>query len=338
MAMLHMDGFDSQAVSADLSFQYNYSGVTLGTTTGRFGGGGISMSSSGEFMSRALGSGITELWMGFAVNISYTANNDAVIAGFKSALGFEATFLLNGATGLLKATSGEDNTLLGSATISGYNSSWHWFEFHYKYDSSAGIMEVWMDNTQVLNITGVNTERNAGQTIIGAQIGSIDFNCVSGVYDDLYILTLTGGGNETRLGDSKIVTLVPMLDAGPNNGTPSVGSDHFACVDEVQWSPATYLTMSNTSGQEELFDMGSLSGMPASVWAVKVLAYAEKSDAGDASLEYVVKSGGTSAAQGSAVLSTDYQSYGSIFEVDPNTSAQWTSSAVNSMECGVQVP
>lgn len=339
MAMLHMDGFDSYANTSDLSFEYVNSGTVLTLTGGRFGGGAFQIAStSGQILSRPMPGSLVEVWVGVAIYSTYTANNPGVICEFKSAAGIEASFLYNGSTGLLQATTGEENSVLGSATITGISNSWHFYEFHYKYDGSAGIMELWIDGEQLINVTGVNTTRNAGQTIVTTSFGSLGFNCMSGYYDDIYILSLTDGGNITRLGDSRIVTLLPSSDAGPNDGTPSTGTDHFACVDETHWSTSTFLTMTNTSGQEELFGMSDLGSSPANVWAVKVLTYAEKSDAGAASLEMVVKSSSTSAVAGSTALSTTYQSYEGIFEIDPNTSAQWTGAAIDAMKCGVQVP
>jgi hypothetical protein len=341
MALLHMDGFDSYAVTADLDFLYSYGNLTLQTNGGRFGGGCLHINGDGQYCNKPIPSLPVETWSGFAVMITDARNTDCVIWEAISASGCEGCISLNPYSGVLKLWRGEIDQPLGNTTITGYQNTWHWFEVHFKYDGSAGLIEVFIDNTSVISVTGVNTSRYSGgySFLSGIQIGTAGASAPAGFYDDFYVLSLTGGGNITRLGDSRITTIEPTGDAGPNNGVCSTGTDHFACIDEANWSTSTFLTITNTSGQEELFTMADLSGAaPSNIWAVKVITFAEKTDAGAASLEMVVDSSGTAAVAGNAVLSTSYQAYGGIFETDPHTSAAWNQAGVNAMQCGVQVP
>ena len=157
-----------------------------------------------------------------------------------------------------------------------------------------------------------------------------------GTLDDLYILDATQGANTTRLGDCRIATLLPTANAGPNNGTPSAGAA-YACVSEARWNTTDYVTLTNTTGQEELYSMGSLPMTPTAVFGVRVLSIADKSDSGAAGFYPAVKSGGVEGdATGVPILTTWARQYG-IFETDPSTSAAWTASAVNAMACGVKV-
>ena len=110
-------------------------------------------------------------------------------------------------------------------------------------------------------------------------------------------------------------------------------------VDENQNDGSTStITIANTSGQEELFGMGSLAGTPATVHAVKVTIVVEKTDGGTCNGESVVSSSGTAAEGASTSLLTTFSVVGGIFETDPHTSAAWAYGAVNAMECGFQIP
>jgi hypothetical protein len=157
--------------------------------------------------------------------------------------------------------------------------------------------------------------------------------------DDLYILTPSGIYNNARIGDSRIETLLPNSNAGPNNGAPSSGGSNCAMIDEVQNDGATTtVTLTNTSGQEELYSTASMVGTPSSISAVKVTIAAEESAAGTAFLEAVLSSGGTAATGASTSLSTSFGVVSGIFEYDPHTSTNWTVAGANAASVGCQVP
>lgn len=336
MSILLMDGFDLYNNTTDLGLRYTGTSMQFSTTAGRWGGGAFQLGSVGQiYMSAALP---LELWAGFALQTASTSSNDTLICSFTSVTGLEASLIYNAVTGVLKAYAGRDNTLLGSVTLSFSlaDNQYHWIDWHYKYStSSAGISEVWIDNTQVLNLTGVNSGFNSGQTALSAfVIGSVTVNTPPGYVDDVVLTDTTTG----RLGNSRIETLVPTSDATPNNGTPSTGTSHFAVVDESQYNTSDYLTMTNTSGQEELFGMSDLTGTPITISAVQIIAVAENSDAGSANLATAVSSSGSTSFGSSVALSSTWKYVNTILATDPHTSAAWTTSGVNAMLAGFKVP
>ncbi len=339
------DGFDSYAVVADLSSQgYGTTSLALGLTTGRFGGGGITVSDGNyEYLAKSLTYAL-ELWVGVAIHANSTANADRAIATFISSAGVEGYLTFNPVTKTVKAWRGLQNTLLGSAIISGFaNLSWGWWDIHYKYSTTVGVFEVWFNGVQVLNLTAQNTAQDTGQTALSTV--SIASNAVGGgqpclgmTFDDLVINDTTGTYNNGRQGDSRIETVTATSDATPNNGTPSTAGSHYPMVDEAQWNTTNYITMTNTSGQEELFGMGALSGTPSAISALRVVLLAENTDAGTAALESVVVSSATELDGASTNLTSSWGRYSFLYEYDPHTSAAWTAAAVNAAQIGWKVP
>jgi hypothetical protein len=343
MAMLHADGFDRYAAAADLySLFYAGSTMSLSTTGGRFGGGAVFSNGGGNYI-KFTGTLALELWTGFAINFSDATNNDRCICSFTSGgssdAGVEGMVTYNGSSGVIKAWRGAINTLLGSSATT-ITTGWHWIDVHYKYSATVGIFEVWLDGVQLINLTSQNTARNAGQTsLTGVQLVSANNSGANTCYfDDWVINDTTGAQNNGRVGDSKIETLVPTLDATPNNGTPSTGVNHYAVVDEVPWNTTDYITMTNTTGQEELFGFSSLSSTPVSIAGAIASFIGQNSDAGSANLETVVKSSTTESDGASTALTSSWKLYRTILELDPNTSAAWGATAVNAVKAGWKVP
>jgi hypothetical protein len=338
--MLHQDGMDLYANVADFAMNYSLvSNLSLSTTGGRFGGGALVISNYNSKITYSFSSNQTEIWVGFAVYVN-SGQSYGVLLGIVGASGVEATFNYDPATSTLTVYRGDGSVSLKSESFPLGNEIWHWVEFHYLMSSTNGTMEAWLDGTQVINVTGVNTTYYNSSSFVGVYICTSDngYSLYTAYVDDLYILNTSGSVNNGRLGDSRIITLEATSDASPNNGTPYSGSTHYGAIDEAQWSSSNYLTITNTSGQEELFGFASMAISPQNIWNVRVLSVAEKTDSGAASAEMVVSSSGVVANGGSQSVLTSWSVLDGLFSVDPNTSSQWTTSAVNSLKAGYKVP
>lgn len=102
--------------------------------------------------------------------------------------------------------------------------------------------------------------------------------------------------------------------------------------------PQSY-NQSSTVSQEDLFTISDLSVTPTAIYAVKVSILAQRSDAGARTGNIRVKSGGTTANGSNSGFTppTTMNWIGSLYFVDPNTSAAWTASGINAMTAGYQV-
>jgi hypothetical protein len=279
--------------------------------------------------------------MGFAFKSTVANEPSQPIIGFINNAGAEASLGFNSETNTFTASKGYTvgGTILGSGTYPIGTISYHWIELQYVMNATVGTFNVWVDNTQIITAIGVDTTNYGNTTFATVTIGSdTSNNGVQGYYDDLYILNTSGSTNTTRLGDSRIETLRPSSDAGPNDGTPTVGGAHYLMVDSLQNDGGSNtLTLTNTVSQEELFGTTSLSGTPSTIFAVKVLNIAEKTDAGSCYANSVISSSGVVATGNNTILLTSYYSVSGIFETDPNTSSAWAYSAVNSADAGFSI-
>ena len=336
--LIHMDGFDSYANNSDLGFQYG-GGASVSTTGGRFGQGALYIGNYNQWILKTFNAPVTEIWIGFAMK-TYFSNGTYPLICIMNAGGIDATLAWSADSSYFYMTRGSfTDTVIGTG---GYkligNNLWHFVELHYKIDPSAGIAELWIDNTQIFNNTSVNTTK-FGNTSFGTfRFGGDDNNAAQAYYDDMYILDTTGSYNNTRLGDSRIQTLRPNSDAGPNDGTPSTAGPHYAMVNAPQNNGgATYITVAGTSDQEELFGMTSLSGTPTEVFAARVLNYAEKTDGGTLNSNAVIVSNSVVGNGETQNLLTNYSGMYGIFETDPSTGVAWTPAGINAADCGFKI-
>ena len=371
--LIHMDGFDIYATGADLSYQYS-SSMGVGTTSGRFGQGGVSASGGTGYyptIQKSLNTNYTDIWTGFAIAVSDAggygigANTPGVIGpGDQTVVTFgsnggtahgqsgtvEAFVTYNALLGTWRFCNGTQvvNLLPALIAVGTYNvgqGSWHWVDIHYVPSLTSGTVEIWVDGTQVISKTGVVTAcwLNQVNTVYlgnpGLQTVNSSSGTVGGWFDDWYILDAsTGPYNTTKIGDSRIFTMVPNRDAGPNNGVPNIGTNHYAMVDESQNDKlVTFLTIQGLARQEELFGMTPLPTTPSTVWATRVVNVVEQTAGGIISANAIVISNGVEAQSISQpLLSVFFNQFG-IFETDPSTNVPWTYSNVNIAEVGFVV-
>ena len=112
---------------------------------------------------------------------------------------------------------------------------------------------------------------------------------------------------------------------------------NYLYVNESQWNTTGYVTLTNTTGQEELYNMTALPSVANTVYGLRVLAVSQKSDAGGASLIPICVSSSSEGDGSAQTVSTSWARQYSIFETDPHTTVAWTPSAITSVSCGVKV-
>jgi hypothetical protein len=189
--------------------------------------------------------------------------------------------------------------------------------------------------------TGQDTKHTANATANQVTVGGGNSNANPTALwdiDDVYICDGQGSTNNDFLGDCRVDTLLPNADGSNSQFTPSTGSDHYALVDESAPNDDTDYLSDGTSGHRDTWNVANLSALVSpSIKGVQLNLTAKKDDAGTRLLKPVVKSGATTSTGASQGVGTDYRQYQQVYETDPNTSAAWTESGVNSAEFGVEV-
>ena len=124
---------------------------------------------------------------------------------------------------------------------------------------------------------------------------------------------------------------IPPTGAGAS--TDFTGT--YAEVDEVKYADADFIN-SSTNGHVELFSHGTTVPTGYAIRGVAVTARAKKGLTGPANLQLALRSGSTTYTSSSQALDVGYGAFVAIWETDPATTADFTTSAIASLQFGVK--
>lgn len=114
--------------------------------------------------------------------------------------------------------------------------------------------------------------------------------------------------------------------------TPALNCD---AVGEFQEDGSTSYVYSSTVGQNDLYNIGSITTTPVNILGVVTRGYFQKSDAGTRNCTVQVKSGSTTVQGTSTALPAGSWQWISRTDLtDPATSAAWTATGVNNLQIG----
>jgi hypothetical protein len=123
------------------------------------------------------------------------------------------------------------------------------------------------------------------------------------------------------------------------NVVPSVsGASNAGAVNEAQQDATTSYVYSSTPGHADLYGIAAIASTPLTTFAVTTRAYAIKSDAGTRTMAVQLKSGASTVASPTVVLTpSNWQWAWQHYPLDPATGAAWTAAAVNTALIGPAV-
>lgn len=296
----------------------------------------------------ALAAAKAEIWVRFFVYIHVSGSQEAIIAtSFDSAAAAQNCVSWSPVDSLIRArlSNSTATTLLATSSTAMTADTWHLFEWRIQITSTtAGVVEIWLDGTRIINFSGDNTQTtNANVQYVAVGLAAAAGVTVSAAnaylaYDDIAINDTSGTINNAQIGDGRVVLLKPN-GAGSNTNQTRGGTDTGANYSQVNELPPslTQYVYSATAGTRDTY---TLEDAPTGTWSVncaEVLAFAQNSDTGTGSLGLTVKSGVTTNEGTAQNLSASGAYYRQLYETDPNTSAAWTVAAVNALEAGTTV-
>lgn len=232
-------------------------------------------------------------------------------------------------------------TLIQTGTTILALDTWYYIEFKATIDNSSGSYEVRINGVSELSNIAQDTQATGNAYInrVYFQSTAAGGGATTGrVYaDDVYILDTTGSPNDF-LGDVRVQTILP---SGNGNSSQLVGSDgnstdNYLLVDEAAPDGDTTSVQSLTSGHKDTYAYGNLTPTTGTVYAVQLLPYAKKTDAGLRQIKSVARVATDEADGATETLTTDYLYYPEIMATQPNGGA-WTITDVNSAEFGVEI-
>lgn len=281
--------------------------------------------------------GTDEFYMGFAINIQSEHTGTVAIFGLNYTY---SRFLWAGGSNQFQLY------VRGSATadINWYSSpvsedEWHYLEFRLKSGTSSnGTVGFWMDGTLINQTTTHDFYQAMGSTV---GFGGTTSSYVNTMWMDNFYFYYVNDTDFTPgpLGPIEVVSLVPN---GNGNSSDLVGSDgnstdNYLLVDEDPPDEGTTYVGGATEGDHDTYAMENLTGTPTVVGAVATMVGA-KTASGPKFLRHKCRSNSVDYNGDSIGLATDYSMLAEYaWEHDPNTSAAWTYTAINSAEFGAEV-
>ena len=351
MALLYIDGFEGYTNVTDITrvgsgeprFTYIHSGNSLSSTIYRTAQvtpansrslyADTSMPVDFKIPAR------TEFIMGLAVYI--VSNNTSVLSVWNvgntslSSQGVCLAYRPSSNTFFIytAGTNGAPGTLLGTASGTYGQNTWHYIELRLKLGTTTGEAELKINGIQVLNLTNINTA--TGSITAYSAMGKASTNVVEAYYDDLYICDTSGSVNNTFLGPISVYTLMPTSNASSTQLTPVGAASNWQAVDEPTADTTTYVETS-TTGHRDYYNFESLPAGVSSVFGVLTRAKSTTPDNGGRRVRLNFKNGANVLSSAARLLTLGnwlYEYF--IAETAPDGSA-WSKTSVDSTEAGVE--
>lgn len=270
--------------------------------------------------------------VGFGFYQDSLAGGPSQILKFWDGMGIQCTLEIQ-TSGLWKFYRGT-STLLGTSVGSAIVvSTWAYVEIQVLISNTVGTVDIWVNSSNVLSLTGQNTRGTTVAQVNGIEFAGSQNSSDHTQLDDIYILDSTGSLNNARLGDKVVKMIVPASDGGTNQFTPDSGTNHWDRLTDNPIDTTTYLE-DITSNDRELFNLGA-NGL-ATVNGVQMNVVAKVTD----NTVYSIKNslhtvGGTDSDGGATSLAdTQYQTVGRVVETNPATGVAWLPSEVDTTKFG----
>lgn len=279
--------------------------------------------------------------VGFAFYIiSLPLSGSAAMLAFKDTGTVQCDLRLN-ATGQFLFT--RNGTQIGSTSAVVFNPNvWTYIEVKAIVASgTSGSMELRINGSVVLTVTGVNTQATANA--FANQVSFFSPNNATQYWKDMYIMADTGAGPYTTyLGDVTVVVSFPNAAGTNQQWTNNGGASQTASVQDGithtgSWpdDDTTYIS-DNTVGHISDFAHQTLV-LTGQIYEVCHVSYMRKDDAGARGVAQVTIESAVVAETSSTIfLGNTYQYYFDSMELDPGTSLQWTVANYNAATFGVK--
>jgi hypothetical protein len=205
-----------------------------------------------------------------------------------------------------------------------------WFHIQAKvvFDQSAGSIEVKINDTTVLNLTGIDTCYSANAYANKVRICGINSSIYPN-WDDLWI------DDSDFLGELRVKTYWPDSDETHTDFTPNTGTDHYAVVDNLEITDDANYNESDTNGHKDSY--GWTVDAFGTVQAVAVNMAAQQSDATTRTVRCICRSNGTDYNGDSEDTATDPYVHQHVWATDPDDSNAWTQAKIQAAEFGIEI-
>jgi hypothetical protein len=172
-------------------------------------------------------------------------------------------------------------------------------------------------------------------------IGYVTDTTLSMQRDDNSSFATNAGYSASVTYTSAPPSTAPSMSSGQTSvqlwGNVTGMATNYSEVNEVPPGGDLSCVSSSTVGAEDRYSFSSLSSTPSNIAGVKVSALLRKTDTGARTITVQLKSGSIEVTGSSQAPAVSYAYYSSYQDTDPNTSAAWTASGVNSVTAGTKI-
>ncbi len=329
MSILHFDSFDGDGHSIGKYTSWN------GDIQSGFGRDGNGLRCKVNTSFRKDFSAQPTIIMGFTFNFPNISDNNVDNVKFREGTTLHLALNWKGTTGQIQVERGTTEIGLSPAGsfVVGVN---HHFEIKVLIDDAVGTVEIRIDGTIVLNLTGEDT-RNGGAVgtidniIMGANSGSpLDI-------DNLIIMDDQGGLNDDFVGDTVIEARVPDGNGNYSQWDGSDGNqvDNYLQVDEgPPHDGDTTYNNAQVVAEKDTYTVTDLVATTGSVLAVQGEIIARHEGAGG-TLRQMLRRSSTDKFGSAVTPGSGYTYHSELWEEDPNAGpGAWTIANVNASEFG----
>jgi hypothetical protein len=266
------------------------------------------------------------------VPLQAVTSNQALLAFKDPSTGTQCAFSINSG-GTMTAWRGTFlSTSLGTTanTVTISENVWIYLEFQVFISSTVGTISVQMNGTNVLNLTGQNTNGGTGVNINSIVVGSN----YSAYYQDFYVTNNSGTYNKGFLGDVQMPISLANANGTYTAWTANGTTPLYNCVNATTPADGSDFASDSTPGDRMSVAYPSTS-VTGTIVGVEHVSRMLKSTSGTRTVSQVVTNNGVDNVASADSLGTTYAYYTQIAETDPNTSLPWTQAGFDTLQSGL---
>lgn len=227
---------------------------------------------------------------------------------------------------------------MGTSDPAVVTTGYQYWEVKVVIDGAAGSIEIKIDDVQVLNLTGIDTQTYGSNGITHLVFhNNVDNYTTAPAYiDDLVIMDDQGTEFNDFQGDLAVIGHLPEAD-GTDTDWTSTEATQYGAVDNVGSGYDTDYVESSVVGHQDCWTVTPTGTYP-SILGVEVACHGFNSGAGTAKVKPYVRIGGVVYYGDELTMSagsTDKRSY--VWTSNPATGTLWSKSAVAATEFGFEV-
>jgi hypothetical protein len=214
--------------------------------------------------------------------------------------------------------------------------AWRHIEIKLVLDVAAGSIEIRLEGSPVLTVSGIRTTSNVVAAVASCSSVAMQYSLSGSGSGTLYVKDYiiwdgTGALNNNFLGSCQVYKIIPDGDAALG-WTPSSGAVGYSLINHTTPPDDTaYISAPFPLPSPSIFTMSDLPVNVTSVKGVMILNRSRKTDGGDGQLKASIISGANTGAGADRPLTTAYTYWTDMFDQDPGA-ISWTKALVNAVK------